>query len=137
MTHRSTLENKITLIQKYLNILERYQGFSQKEIESNVDLKGAVERYLYLVIQSCIDLAEAIVGYKKLRKPQTLSESFSILEAAGMIPAELKEKMTKMTGFRNIITHDYAELNYDIVYDILKNHVQDAQIFMEKIEEMI
>lgn len=137
MTKKSTLENKLALVKKYLKILERYQAFSQEKIENDIDLKGAVERYLYLVMQSCIDLAEATVSYKKLRKPQTMAENFAILSEEGVISAQLTQQMTQMTGFRNIMTHDYAEINYDIVYDILKNHLSDVENFMKKIEEIL
>ena len=35
----------------------------QQEIETSVDLRGDLERYLYLVSQAAIDLAEAIISF--------------------------------------------------------------------------
>jgi uncharacterized protein YutE (UPF0331/DUF86 family) len=59
MTNLSTIENRISAVQKYLKILERYKKYSRKEIETNIDLRGAIERYLYLAVQAAIDLAGA------------------------------------------------------------------------------
>jgi uncharacterized protein YutE (UPF0331/DUF86 family) len=136
MTNISVIENKISSVHKYLGILAKYIQFSKDDITSDIDRKGAVERYLYLVMQAAIDLSEAVISYKKLRKPSTMSESFHILNEAGIIPPELTEHMVKMTGFRNIIAHDYENLNYDIVYDVLQNRLANIENFLEAIQAM-
>ncbi len=135
MTNLSVVENKISSVREYLKILERYKKYSKEEIVNNIDLKGAVERYLYLAAQAAIDLAEAVIAHKNFRKPSTLSESFYILNEEGVIPAELTEKMVKMTGFRNTVAHDYAKVNYDIVYDVLQNKLTDIEKFIDIISE--
>lgn len=131
MSNLTVIENKISEARKYLKILERYMKYSKEEIVDDIDIKGALERYLYLAAQSVIDLADAIIAYKKFRKPTTLSESFYILNEENIIPNELTEKMIKMTGFRNTIAHDYGKLNYDIVYNTLHNNLKDIEEFLE------
>jgi len=135
MTNFSVIENKISALRKYLDILKRYKKYTREQIEQDVDIKGMVERYLYLATQSTIDLAEAILSFKNLRKPITLSETFDILEEAKLIDRTLAEKMIKMAGFRNILTHDYAEINYDIVYDVLQNKLSDIEEFIQQINK--
>jgi len=136
MTNLSIIENKISSGKKYLKILEKYQKYSQEEIENDIDRRGAVERYLYLAAQSAIDLADTVIAYKNFRKPTTLSESFHILEENEIISPELTEKMVKMTGFRNVVAHDYEKINYGIIYDVLKNRLGDIEIFLEKIASL-
>lgn len=131
MSNLTVIENKISEARKYLIILERYKQYSQEKIVNDIDIKGALERYLYLAAQSVIDLADAIISYKKFRKPTTLSESFFILNEEKVISKELTEKMVKMTGFRNTIAHDYGKLNYDIVYNTLHNNLKDIEEFLE------
>ncbi len=133
MTSLSVIENKISSVKKYLRILERYKRYSQDEIVNDIDKKGAVERYLYLAVQASIDLAESVIAYKNLRRPSTMSDSFYILQEDGIISIELTEKMVKMTGFRNIIAHDYEKLNYAIVYDVLQNRLIDIEDFLNRI----
>ncbi len=134
MTSIDVIENKISAVRKYLSILDRYERFARTEIENDIDIRGAVERYLYLVTQSTIDLAESIIAYKKLRKPTTMAESFHILHEAGVISDELKQKLVQMTGFRNVITHAYEDLDYDILFDILNNGKKDISDFLETLE---
>lgn len=135
MTNIAVIENKISSAKKYLKILEKYKNYSKKEIEGSVDIKGAVERYLYLAAQSAIDLADAVIAYKNLRKPTTMGEAFYILEEEGIISKILAEKMIKMTGFRNIIAHDYGKIDYDIVYDILHNRLKDIEELLKRISK--
>lgn len=131
MTNLTVIENRISAVKKYLKILERYKKYSAKEIEEDLDIRGAVERYLYLAIQATIDLAEAVISYKNLRKPSSMNETFHILNEEDIISPDLKTKMSKMVGFRNIIAHDYEEINYEIVFEILQKGLSDIKEFIK------
>jgi uncharacterized protein YutE (UPF0331/DUF86 family) len=134
MTDKATLENQISRVEKYLSIVRRYEKYPQEEIKNNIDLRGAVERYLYLLTQATIDLAESVVAYKDLRKPASLSETFHILQEADFITTELMNKLVAMTGFRNVIAHDYGEIDYSIVYDVIHKGVKDIDKFLKIIK---
>ncbi len=136
MTNFSTIENKISSVKKYLKILDRYKNYSQEEIVRDIDLRGAVERYLYLACQATIDLAEAVISYKNLRKPTTLNESFYILQEEDIINEDLTDNLVNMVGFRNVVAHDYEKINYNIMYDILKNRFKDLEEFLKIAENV-
>lgn len=137
MTNISVIESKISSILKYLKILKGYQTLSQEELENDVTLKGAVERYLYLLSQATIDLAESLIALKDLRRPSTYSENFHILQEEKYLSAELTEKLINMARFRNIIAHDYEDLDFGIIYDILQNHLQDIEEFLKQIKNKL
>lgn len=137
MTSHVVIENKISAAQKYLSILEAYNKYPRETIESDVTIRGSLERYLYLAVQAAIDVAESVLAFKKLRKPSTTGETFHILHEAGIISKDLTKQLVAMVGFRNIIAHDYEKINYDIVYDILHNRLKDIESFLsiaQKIE---
>lgn len=135
MSTIQVIENKLSGIQKYLSILERYKQYSRQEIEDNVDIRGALERYLYLAVQSVIDCAESVIAYKKFRKPTTLSDTLYILEEEGVLSTEEMQALVPMTGFRNIIAHGYEHIDYDVVYGVLHNKLADIEHFTEKIKD--
>lgn len=134
MTKKSTIQNKISLIEGYLEVLGSLKKHSREEIEKDIYVQGTVERYLYLACQATIDLAEAVVSAKDFRKPTTMTESFYILNENEIINLELTEKLSNMVGFRNIIAHEYEKVNYKIVHDVLQNGLSDIKKFLEIIE---
>lgn len=136
MSNMAVIENKISSIKKYLKILDGYKKYSREDIENDLNIKGAVERYLYLAAQATIDLAEAVIAYKKFRKPSTMAESFYILQEGGIIPPELTAKMVGMTGFRNAIAHDYEKINYDLVYKIIQQDIKDIENFINIVSKI-
>lgn len=137
MTNIAVLENKISALKKYLKILTAYKKYAQQELEHDLNLRGAVERYLYLAAQTAIDLAEAVIAYKGFRKPTTMSEAFFILQEEGIIGQDVADAMAKMTGFRNIIAHDYERLDYGIVYDVLQNRISDIENFLDTVSRAL
>lgn len=135
MTGISTIENKISTIRKHLAVLERYLPYSPKELEENTDIRGAVERYLYIATQATIDLSEAIISHKSFRKPSTMNEAFYILNEEGLLPTELTEKLVRMTGFRNVLAHDYMDVDFEIVYRVLHKDLDDIRSFISLVQE--
>lgn len=62
----------------------------------------------------------------------------TIGEASGKISDELKNKYSKipwkiMKNFRNRITHDYINIDFFIVFDVIKNELPKVKIELEKI----
>lgn len=45
--------------------------------------------------------------------------------------------MKKMVGFRNILVHDYLELDREQEHEIIRNNISDIQDFMRVIVEYI
>jgi Uncharacterized conserved protein len=135
MTNIDVLKNKISEIQKYFQLLKNYQNVKKDDLLKDVTLKGAVERYLYLICQATIDFAEALISYLNLRTPSTYGEIFEILGEQKLISKEMVLKMKKMTGFRNILAHAYGEINIDIMLDVLKKDISDFNLFIKEIRE--
>jgi len=133
----SQIENLISHTKKYLGYLSKFNQFSQKRIFDDIFLRGSLERYLYLVCQSTLDLGEAYINYRKFRKPTVNKDVFEILHENGIINAELKEKLCLMSGFRNIIEHDYVKIDQDKAYDVLTHGLADIKDFIKAIENKL
>jgi uncharacterized protein YutE (UPF0331/DUF86 family) len=134
MTERAILENKISSVEKYLTIVKKYIGVTAEELKADFEKRGAVERYLYLLIQSTIDLGEEYIALRGFRKPTTLSDVFYVLQEQDIITPVLAEKLVKLVGFRNILSHEYEVINYEIVEKILRSEVVCLENFKEIIK---
>jgi uncharacterized protein YutE (UPF0331/DUF86 family) len=51
----------------------------------------------------------------------------NILAGQGLFDAELREKWLRMIGFRNILVHEYLEIDRNIVFDVLHRHLRDIE----------
>lgn len=133
MTNLYIIENKIEAIKKNLKLLKEFRKYSAEVLKSETILNGAVKWYLYLVIQDTISLAEAVIAYKNLRKPTSYRESFYILREEKIISFDLQEALIKMSGFRNLIIHEYDKIDFRKVVETLKNDLRDIEQFLKSI----
>jgi uncharacterized protein YutE (UPF0331/DUF86 family) len=54
-----------------------------------------------------------------------------------VLDKQLAEKMEKMCKFRNIVVHNYDEIDVGIVVSILKKHLDDFSEYKEAIIKLL
>jgi uncharacterized protein YutE (UPF0331/DUF86 family) len=82
-----------------------------------------------------IDLAAHVVSSEGIGVPDSLGASFTLLERAGVIDADLAERMRRMTGFRNVAVHEYRRLDPAVLDGIVRERLGDLRSFAAKIVE--
>ncbi|TSC56761.1 MAG: hypothetical protein G01um101418_579 [Parcubacteria group bacterium Gr01-1014_18] len=137
MSNPQILENKISYIQKHLDIIKKYQTLNLEQLSSDFEKKTIVERELYLLCQAVIDLMEAFIAYRKFRKPLNMKDGFEILLEQKVLPPKFIVEFKKIVGFRNALAHDYEEIDLRTVVDVLQNKVADMQFFIGEIKKGI
>ena len=121
---------KISRVRNNLSRLRKREKISLKSFKEDLDIQDIVLHNLQLTIQGCIDIGSHIISDEGWGILGSLSEIFYILRGKGVINSELAEKMISMAGFRNILIHEYDEVNLNIVHDILQNHLIDIDEFL-------
>lgn len=134
MSNLEIIENKISYIKEHLRAAECHINCTLQEIESNPILRSAVERDLYVVVQAVIDLAEGVVAYRGFRKPTTMREAFDILGDEKILSAKFAHEFSKLVGFRNALAHDYEDLNFEVIYNVLHNKLKDVYEFLDYVK---
>lgn len=98
---------------------------SKKNFAEDFYKQDAIVVNLQRACEQCIDMANHVILLKKLGLPSTSAESFTLLRRADIIDAELEKKLIGMVGFRNIVTHQYRDIDYKQVEAVVKNHADD------------
>lgn len=129
--------SRIENLKSYVKILEGLQNITLEELEKEPIKKGALERYLQLSIESCVDIAEMIISDQRLTTPQTATESIEILGNEGILESAFSKEFAKAVSFRNILIHDYVKIDYQIVLANLKNNLSDFHRFIKEILEFL
>jgi uncharacterized protein YutE (UPF0331/DUF86 family) len=82
-----------------------------------------------MAVEACVDVASHVIADRGLRVPSTYAETFEILVRAGLMSPGLGRVMADMVGFRNVIVHEYARIDADVVIRILRGHLGDFRRF--------
>ncbi|MFO8020730.1 MAG: DUF86 domain-containing protein, partial [Promethearchaeia archaeon] len=80
-----------------------------------------------------LDIGNHIVSRLELKKPEAYQDILIILGKNSILPKEFAEKIAKMAGFRNILIHNYLEINRKIVYQHLQEDLSDFDKFIKYI----
>lgn len=130
------IEEKISEINKYLEELDSLKPASLKEYMNDLKGKAACERYFEKIIEAVVDLGFMIVKSKSLEKPEDDSDLFNILEKNGVIDSNLAKKMQEAKGMKNFISHQYGEVNDELVFNsITKELEKDVKLFISAIKK--
>ena len=136
MVDKEKVEQRLMKLEQAVRKLREIAVQPWEEYAASEALRDRGERNLQVAAQACIDIANHIIADKGYRTPQGYADSFVILQEEGIIPIELADKMKMVAGFRNILVHDYLEIDNKIVYQSL-NHLHDFEEFAKHVYELL
>ncbi|HSH34770.1 type VII toxin-antitoxin system HepT family RNase toxin [Schnuerera sp.] len=131
MVRREIVLSRISKLDEYIEFLYEMGKYPKEEYLFDPMIYGSTERFLHLSIECVIDIANHIISDMGYRKPSSNKEIFEILFENKIIDNNLKENLSNMAGFRNILVHDYINLDREVVYDILNNNLKDIEDFRD------
>ena len=120
--------------------LQRVQDKTPASIDSLVedyDLQDIIVLNLERAIQTCVDIGLHIISDLEVPIPETMAQTFDVLKKAECLDAATAERMVKAVGFRNTAVHAYQEIDWDIVYCIITEHLDDFRAFARQILKLI
>ena len=88
-------------------------------------------------VQTCVDIGLHIITDLEVPVPETMAQIFETLRAAGCLNATIAERMIKAVGFRNTAVHAYQAIDWEIVYRIITEHLDDFRSFAEEMLKII
>jgi uncharacterized protein YutE (UPF0331/DUF86 family) len=95
----------------------------------------AVRYGLMESIQIIIDLACEIVAKRNLGSPSTYRQCIELLAQYGLLEQELAETLQKMVGLRNLLVHDYDEIDIKRLTPLL-DRLDDFNTFAARYVEI-
>lgn len=125
------------MLNQYLGELKVEQRTTWDEFSKGVKVKRFVERTLQMAIEVSFDIGNHIIADEGWPEAKTNREIFVRLNEKNVISASLLEDLLQMSSFRNRIVHDYADINPEVVFGILKNHLKDFELYISEILKWI
>lgn len=133
MVDKNIVLRKISELEIYQKQIREFSDISSQTYKSDWKARRIVERTLQIMIETCADIANHIVSDRAMRAPTSYADTFSVLFENNVIDLELFTIMEKMAKFRNVVVHQYEEVDSEIVILILKKHLGDFDRFIDAI----
>ena len=129
MVDRDLLRRKLAELSEYVGQVSEYEALNVERYRADWKTQRIVERTLQMAIETCLDIASHVLADRGLRAPSTYVETFEVLVQAGLMSPDLGRVMIEMTGFRNVVVHEYARIDPAIVVRILRERLADFRRF--------
>lgn len=103
----------------------------RSDFDADPFLRDIAERNLEIIAQCCIDIAQRIISLESAQKPNDYHEALIRLGELGVLSPDFARRFAPIAGFRNVLVHEYAGINWDQVYARLQDlsdvrHFRDA-----------
>lgn len=125
LNKKESIERCIKQIRHY------YQLPSEVDFVEDHLKQDAIAINMQRACEQAIDLANHLVKIRKMGIPKDSRDSFQLLVDHKIIPKSLGSNLIKMIGFRNVLVHEYQQLDLDLMIDVIENHLDDLLIFTE------
>lgn len=129
MVDRDLLRRKLAELAEYVTQVSEYRDLTVERYRADWKTQRIVERTLQIAIEACLDVVSHVLSDRALRAPSTYAETFEILVQAGLLSPDLGRVMVEMTGFRNVVVHEYARIDAEVVIRILRKNLEDFRRF--------
>ena len=138
MVDRYVVTARLAKIREYLALLRRVRAMAdERQFVSDPLIYGSAERYLQLAIQAVLDISHHIVADRNLSLPADSKSLFDVLARQKVLSRRLATKLTSMAGFRNVLVHEYLEIDRRRVYRVLTSELRDFESFIRAVTRLL
>ncbi|RLB25055.1 MAG: hypothetical protein DRG66_08420 [Deltaproteobacteria bacterium] len=133
MIDRDVILTKAYKVEHHLCRIKEKREISLDKFLDDLDCQESILFNLQMAFQNCIDLAAHIISDEELGIVGSTNEMFYILKENGYIDRGLSENMVAAVGFRNLIVHEYGQIDLKQVYHIAHHNIDDLEHFVKAI----
>lgn len=130
MVDREIFSRRLDALRGYLEKLRAFRPTSEREFVGSPALHDLAERYLHLAMECVLDLGNHYIADRGLPTPDTNQDTFTRLEQAGAIPPDLASRLRAWAGFRNILVHQYLDIDHAIAWHAIREDLKDLDAFV-------
>ncbi len=127
MVRTEVIRKRLNKLDEYLSILYSLRQYNFDEFISDPEHYGSAERFLQLAIEAMTDIGNHLISELQLGVVNWYSDVPGILAEKGYMDHSLKEKWTQMIGFRNVLVHEYLDIDRKIVHEVLQHRLEDIE----------
>lgn len=121
MVNKEVFISRTEKISQHLQKLTKYRNISLKDYINSEVIQDIAEYNIFQIVNHIIDIVEHIVVDEDYGLPESAYDAVQILIDKKRVTEKTGELLRKMIGLRNIIAHEYINMNKEVIYDVLVN----------------
>lgn len=137
MIDYKSIATRLDKLGEYVKFLKSYQNISFAQFKKDYTLQGAVCRYFQLAVECVTDIGELLISSLGLRKPKDAKEVITILGENKIISSRFAERFAVVASFRNILVHEYLEIDFKKVHQHLQKDLKDFDFYARCVTQYI
>lgn len=126
---RERVTRRLLALHESLRDLERPEAADAARLSTDRVLRAAVERWLQIAVEACVDLAYERIAAEGWTPPDHARGAFLVLAGHGVLPVELATRLGSAAGLRNVLVHDYVSVDVARLAAIVAHDLGDLRAF--------
>lgn len=132
----SGIERRLVELSERLSRLEPLRQKKRLEFDQDPYLRDIVERNLEVAAQCCIDICHRIISLLEAPPPLDYYDSILQMGQLGVLPPDFARYLAPLAGFRNILVHEYLQVDWDEVFQNLQR-LEDLSTFVSYVRQWL
>jgi uncharacterized protein YutE (UPF0331/DUF86 family) len=129
---------KLQQIEQYHGELKtKQETVSRRKFLSSTTEQRAVERMFENAIQACADLAQHVATSEFDFEGTTSKGAIRVLHHQGVITEETADTAVAAIGFRNVLAHEYGDINHEEVYETLQTGLSLYDEYSQQVAQWV
>jgi len=133
LTDPVLIAKRLGKLREYVGLLHILRKHPEEDFVRDPFVIGNVERYLQLALQTVLDICNHIVADDRLGSVEEYRDAIRLLGESGYLDPNLTQRLIPMAGLRNILVHDYLDVDRAKIYALLQNCLEDFERFAAQI----
>lgn len=118
-----------------MSVLSRESEADEGRREDPIWLRGV--KYTFVTaIEACVDIAQHICATEGWGPPADNGDAIRLLGVHGVVTPALARSIRQAVGFRNVLVHEYIQVNDYVVLDRLKA-LTDLEDFVSQVAAFV
>lgn len=137
MIDKPVIEKHLREIEKNVSILRGFRRYKKSEIAENEEIFWKINYGLIITIQHLLDIGNYILASEGKNEFDDYTTLIDVLGKYEIIPKDFAKRIRGMAGFRNILVHEYLEVDVSEVYRCLQSGLDDFLDFVKYIKQYL
>jgi uncharacterized protein YutE (UPF0331/DUF86 family) len=129
MIDPDVVARRLLALSEALRELARPAAGDARALAADAVLRAAVERWVQVAVEACIDVADHLIASEGWTPPATARAAFATLAAHGRLPLDLADRLGNAAALRNVLVHDYVSVDLARLAAVVRDDVADLRAF--------